>query len=475
MRILPAPKVTGWRDIHDRSAVGFLLHSGRRVAIAGDLIVPAMIVMNITAKTFVSTLSTLTALLAIIGCCTAYGTEQHLTLRLEDGMPRGEGFGLPITIVLPIENGKVGTGAGLASFVEYGPYSIDGSGLAVADNRITGAISGKSRTGASTPCWTIDATIEKQRISGTATAPADGRTPAVRSRVMGYVDPAVGGAWIVECGLPWTDGGSHAKLAADGSDLTRSFVVRLRLNDRGGMLVGIGSHNTDARSVQSAKIDGKPESFTADITCLALDGKTPIRVSLRGGRIGRGGVVEGTIAVADASWGGRVKQWNGAATVWAWPDAAGFTGGPEQDLEHWAHDAEPDLRLVGAAQAEAANPIHPATPGEGEIWTHNVLQRSHRSPLRCLAPPLFDIRPLPAAEKYRLTVQRIKGTPITRVDKQCTDPYAELAAAWPKENTKNPQDKSHLGRRTSPKAEYRSSHLRLQNALPGEKGGRNAV
>lgn len=401
--------------------------------------------MNVAAKILVASLSSLATLSVIIGCGTASAAERHVTLRLEDGMPRGTGFGLPITIVVPVDKGKGGNGAGLASFVEYGPYRIDGSRLSFANGRITGKVSGISRSGFSTPEWTIDATVVKDQITGRAHATAEGRSPPVESRVTGYIDPAEGGAWMIECGMPWTDGGSHAKLAADASDFTQCFIVRLRINDRGGAIVGVGSPNTDARRVQSAKIDGSPESFTADVSCLASDGKTPIRVNLRGGRIGRGGIVEGTIAVADKSWGGRVKLWKGAATVWAWPDADGFTGGPEKDLAGWSHDANPDPGLVEAAQAEAALPIHPATSGGSDIWTHNVLQRSHRSTLRCIAPPQFDIRPLPVADTYRLIVKRITGVPIIRVDKQCTDPYAELAAAWPKASARNPKDKSHLG------------------------------
>ena len=374
--------------------------------------------------------SALAAMVALAGCHTVFGAERHLTLRLEDGMPRWENAGLPITIVLPVVDGKASRGAALASFVAYGPYSIEGLGLAVEGDRVTGKIVGKSRGGAATPVWTIHATLARDRVSGTATAPAEGRAPAVRSRVTGYADPAAGGAWVIECGMPWTDGGSHAKLAADGSDFTQCFLVRLRFGKAGATVVGIGSPGSGARLVQAGTIEGVPESFTADITCLAQDGKTPIRIGLKGGRIGRGGIVEGTIAVADKAWTGRANQWKGPATVWAWPDAPGFVGGPEKDLEHWAHDAGPDPALVEAARAEAARPIHPVAPGEGEVWTHGVLQRS---PPRCIAPPLFDIRPLPAAAKYRLTVKRIVGTPMTLADEDCTDPYAALAAAWPKD------------------------------------------
>jgi hypothetical protein len=378
-------------------------------------------------------------LLVLVACFSAFGAERHLTLRFEDGMPWRENCALPITIVLPIRDGKGGAGAGLASSVAYGPYTVDGTRLTVAGDRVTGAISGKARDGAAMPVWTVEATVAADRVSGTATAPAQGRSAAVRSRVTGCLDPAEGGAWLIECGMPWTDSGSHAKLAADGSDWGQSFQVRLRFGKGGGSVLRVGAPEGDARRLQAQKIEGTPESFTADITCLALDGKMPIRITLKGGRIGRGGMVEATIAVADKAWGGRVKDWKGAATVWAWPDAPGFVGGTEKDLEQWAHDAKPDPKLVEAAQTEAAIPIHPAKPGQGEIWTHNVLQRS--AP-RCIAPPLFDIRPLPAAQSYRLTVKRIYGKPLTLVGEDCQDPYAALAAAWPKGDL---QDKLPLG------------------------------
>ena len=387
-------------------------------------------------------LPALAALVAVVGCGAACGAERHLTLRLEDGLPRGADFGLPITLVLPIEDGKGGRGAGLASFVEYGPYSIDGSGLSVAGDRVAGTIAGRSRSGAATPVWTVGATLAKGRVTGAATAPAGGRVPAVQSGVAGYVDPAEGGAWLVECGMPWTDGGSHAKVGADGSVGGACFLVCLRFGEGGGKVVLVGTPQSEARRIQTGKVEGAPEAFSADITCVALDGKTPIRIALKGGRIGRGGTVEGAIAVADESWQGRSRAWKGHATVWAWPDAPGFVGGPERDLEHWAHDAEPGPALVEAARAEAARPIHPVAPGEGEVWTHNVLQRT---PPRCIAPPQFDIRPLPAAAKYRLTVKRIVGKPTTLVDEDCTDPYAALAAAWPKEDPAGPKDKSVLG------------------------------
>jgi hypothetical protein len=379
---------------------------------------------------------------AVVGGAPAVADPQHLTLRLEDGLPRWEGAGMPVTIVVPVVSGKGGAGAGLASFVEYGPYHIDGSGLKVAGGRVTGTLTGRSRSGAATPVWTIGARIERGRITGTATAPAEGRNPAVNSRVMGYADPASGGQWIVECGMPWTDGGSHAKIAEDGGNYRACFLVRMRFDTSGGRLVYVNTPQEAPRRIQDQKIEGTAEAFAARITCIALDGKTPIRVNLKGGRIGRGGVVAAEVAVTEEARPGRSRPWKGHATVWAWPDAPGFTGGPEKDLENGSHDAEADPALTAAAKAEAAAPIHPVTPGEGEIWTHNVLQRTWP---RCIAPPLFDIRPLPAADKYRLTVQRIRGTPITRADEDCTDPFAALAAAWPKPNPDDPKDMSHLG------------------------------
>ena len=49
---------------------------------------------------------------------------------LEDGLPAG-GYALPVTIVVPIAAGKGEAGAALAPFYEYGPHTIDGSGLDV--------------------------------------------------------------------------------------------------------------------------------------------------------------------------------------------------------------------------------------------------------------------------------------------------------------------------------------------------------
>lgn len=191
--------------------------------------------------------------------------DQHVTLRLEDGLPAG-GHALPITIVVPITAGKGEAGAALASFYEYGPHTIDGSALQVAGDRITGKLSGKSRSGSALP-------------------------------------------------------------------------------------------------------------------------------------------------------------------VWAWPDAPGFTGGREQDLGKWQYTAEPDPVLVEAAVKEAATPIHPVEPGTGEVWQHHAMQRDMP---RCTAPPTFDIRPLPVAAKYRLSVTRIVGKPMTLVDEDVTDPFAALSAAWDK-------------------------------------------
>jgi hypothetical protein len=124
-----------------------------------------------------------------------------------------------------------------------------------------------------------------------------------------------------------------------------------------------------------------------------------------------------------------VKEWKGSATVWAWPDAPGFTGGCEQDLEEWQHTAKPDPALVEAAIKEAATPIHPVDPGKGEVWQHHSMQRDVP---RCIAPPTFDIRPLPVAAKCRLTVTRIVGKPMTLRDEDVTDPFAALAAVWDK-------------------------------------------
>jgi len=354
----------------------------------------------------------------------ALAAEQHLTLRLEDGLPAGS-HALPVTIVVPIAAGKGASGAALAPFFEYGPHTIDGSGLQVAGDRITGKLSGKRRTGSALPAWTIDAAIKDGRVRGTATAPAAGRVPAVKSRVAGYVDAPAGGAWMIECGMPWTDGGSAAKVGADGGDYHIAFIVRLRLDEKGGKVVHAGSGDSNARMIQAEKFQGSPESFTADIACLAKDDKTPIQISLKGGRIGRGGIVEATIQSA----AGGVKQWKGAATVWAWPDAPGFTGGREQDLEKWQHTAKPDPAMVEAAIKEAATPIHPVEPGKGEVWQHHSMQRDVP---RCTAPPTFDIRPLPVAAKYRLSVTRIVGKPMTLVDEDVTDPFAALAAAWDK-------------------------------------------
>jgi len=368
---------------------------------------------------------TLTGLLALcLAVSAAFATDQHLTLRLEDGLP-ADGYALPVTIVVPVTAGKGGAGAALAPWYEYGPHTIDGSGLQVAGDRITGTLSGKKRTGGALPVWTIDATIKNGRITGTATAPAAERLPAVKSRVAGYVDAPAGGAWMIECGMPWTDGGSAAKVGADGGEYGVATIVRMRLDVKVGKVVYVGAHNTNARVIQAEKVQGSPESFTADITCLADDGKTPIQISVKGGRIGRGGIVEATIQSA----AGGVKEWKGAATVWAWPDAPGFTGGREQDLEKWQYTAQPDPALVEAAIKEAATPIHPVEPGTGEVWQHHSMQRD--TP-RCTAPPTFDIRPLPVAAKYRLSVTRIVGKPMTLVDEDVTDPFAALAAAWDK-------------------------------------------
>ena len=76
----------------------------------------------------------------------ASAADQHLTLRFEDGLP-ANGYALPVTIVVPVTAGKGGTGAALAPWYEYGPHTIDGSGLQVAGDRITGTLSGKKRTG----------------------------------------------------------------------------------------------------------------------------------------------------------------------------------------------------------------------------------------------------------------------------------------------------------------------------------------
>lgn len=350
----------------------------------------------------------------------AFAADQHLTLRLEDGLPAGR-HTLPVTIVVPITAGKGGAGAALAPFYEYGPHTIDGSGLQVAGDRITGTLSGKRRTGSALPVWTLDATIKDGRVTGMATAPAAGRVPAVTSRVAGYVDAPAGGAWMIECGMPWTDRGSHAKLAADGGNYHVATIVRLRLDPKGGKVVYVA----DGRTIQAEKFQGSPESFTADITCLAKDDKTPIQINLKGGRIGRGGIVEATIQSA----AGHGKGWKGAATVWAWPDAPGFTGGREQDLEKWQHTAQPDPALVEAAVKEAATPIHPVEPGTGEVWQHHSMQRDVP---RCTAPPTFDIRPLPVAARYRLSVTRIVGKPMTLMDEEVTDPFAALAAVWGK-------------------------------------------
>ena len=369
-------------------------------------------------KTFILILTTL----AIAN--PGLAADQHLTLRLEDGLPAG-GYALPVTIVVPITAGKGEAGAALAPFYEYGPHTIDGSDLQVAGDRITGTLRGKRRTGSALPVWTIDATIKDGRITGTATAPAADRLPAVQSRVAGYVDAPTGGAWMIECGLPWTDGGSHGKVGADGGNYQEAFIVRLRLDPKTGKVVNAGSHATNGRIIQAEKLQGSPESFTADITCLASDDKTPIQIGLKGGRIGRGGIVEATIQSA----AGGVKEWKGAATAWAWPDAPGFTGGREQDIEKWQYTAQSDPALVEAAAKEAATPIHPVEPGTAEVWQSQSMQRNVP---RCTAPPTFDIRPLPVAAKYRLTVTRIFGTPMTLVDEDVTDPFAALAAAWDK-------------------------------------------
>jgi len=58
-----------------------------------------------------------------------------MTLRLEDGLPAG-GHAVPITIVVPITGGSGEAGAALAAFQEYGPHTIDGSGLRVAGDRM---------------------------------------------------------------------------------------------------------------------------------------------------------------------------------------------------------------------------------------------------------------------------------------------------------------------------------------------------
>lgn len=356
----------------------------------------------------------------------ALAADQHLTLRLEDGLPVG-GYALPVTIVVPVTAGKGGAGVALAPFYEYGPHSVDGSGLQVAGDRITGTLSGKRRTGGTLPVWTIDAAIKDGRITGTSTTPAADRLPTVRSRVAGYVDAPTGGAWMIECGMPWTDGGSAAKLGADGGDYHISFIVRLRLDPKTGKVVyaGGGDAGSEARVIQAEKFQGSPESFTADISCLAKDGKTPIQISLKGGRIGRGGIVEATVQSA----AGRGTEWKGAATVWAWPDAPGFTGGREQDLGKWQYTAQADPALVEAAVKEAATPIHPVEPGTAEVWQSQSMQRDVP---RCTAPPTFDIRPLPVAAKYRLSVTRIVGKPMTLVDEEVADPFAALAAAWDK-------------------------------------------
>jgi len=366
------------------------------------------------------------ALASLLVAHAAFAADQHLTLRLEDGLPAGSGA-LPITIVVPVTAGKGEAGAALAPFYEYGPHTIDGSGLQVAGDRITGTLGGKTRTGNPLPAWTIDATIKDGRVSGTVTAPAAGRVPAVKSRVAGYVDAPTGGAWMIECGLPWTDQGSHAKLAADGGNYGYgvAFIVRVRLDPKTGKVVYAGSPETNGRIIQAEKFQGAPESFTADLTCLAGDGKTPIQIGLKGGRIGRGGIVEATIQSA----AGAGKGWKGAATVWAWPDAPGFTGGREQDLEKWQYTAQPDPALVEAAVKEAATPIHPVEPGTAEVWQSQSMQRG--TP-RCTAPPNFDIRPLPVAAKYRLSVTRIVGKPLTLVDEEVTDPFAAVVAAWGK-------------------------------------------
>ena len=107
----------------------------------------------------------------------------------------------------------------------------------------------------------------------------------------------------------------------------------------------------------------------------------------------------------------------------------GFTGGREQDLEKWQHTAKPDPTLVEAAIKEAATPIHSVEPGKGEVWQHHSMQREVP---RCTASPTFDIRPLPVAARYRLTVTRIVGKPMTLVDEDVTDPFAALATAWDK-------------------------------------------
>ena len=285
-------------------------------------------------KPFVLVLATLAAANG------ALAADQHLTLRLEDGLPAG-GHAVPITIVVPIRGGNGEAGAALAAFHEYGPHTIDDSGLRVAGDRITGQLSGTTRTGSGLPVWTIDAAIKEGRVTGVATAPAAGRAPAVRSRVAGYLDPPSGGGWVVECGMPWTDGGSHSRLAADGSDYGAAFFVRLRLDKQAGTVVFVGTPE-GARIIQAEKFHGSPESFTAEITCLASDDKTPIRIGLEGGRIG---IVKATIQSA----AGRAKEWKGAATVWAWPDAPGFTGGREQNLEQWQHialDIEVDVETA---------------------------------------------------------------------------------------------------------------------------------
>jgi hypothetical protein len=366
------------------------------------------------------------ALASLLVAHAAFAADQHLTLRLEDGIPKGKGTA-PITLAVPITNGNGGPGVATAPFYEYGPHTIDAGTLRLDGERLTGTVTGKFRKGAAMPVWTLDATIKDGRVIGTATAPAAGQAAAVQTRVSGWLDAPTGGAWIVEAGMPWSDLGSHAKLAADNSDFSNAFIVRLRFTAGGGQVLHCGRLDPSAEdNALTQEVSGGPEAFTAKMTFPAKDGKTPIAVTLKGGRIGRGGQCTASITCDAAP---RVKEWTGPATVWAWPDAPGFVGGAEQTLPLWKHDAEPDPALVAAAVREAATPIHPIEPGKGEVWQDMVM---HRGSPRCIAPPVFDIRPLPVAAKYRLTVTRIVGKPLTLVDEDVTDPFAALTAVWDK-------------------------------------------
>ena len=82
------------------------------------------------------------ALAALTIANVALAADQHLTLRLEDGLPAGS-HALPIIIVVPITAGKGEAGAAWP-FYQYGPYTIDGSTLTVSGDRITGKLTGKS-------------------------------------------------------------------------------------------------------------------------------------------------------------------------------------------------------------------------------------------------------------------------------------------------------------------------------------------